>query len=674
MFARTASPEAFRRLVEQHLPAVHSAARRVLGANGNQAEDVAQLVFLRLAKKGRSLPESIVLGAWLHRQTVRLALNVLRSEARRLAREQRAAEMQSMERSPTSPDPAWQDLVPHIDRAILKLPEKDRVAIALRFGERRRMREVAERLCVSTAAAEKRVGRALEKLRGILIRRGVALSGIAVVGAMLSQHCVQAAPASLAGSILEGSAAAIESAAAPGIISTITAMTFVKSLGAGALAGLMLAGALAVWASAHPDDSASASSVPQGERTKSARLNALARPSGSGAWSVPKPGPSAEVVFGQLRDLLDEPDNERTRLKMRGLLLQLAPGQFPSLLKLVEGEITKDSELRRVLPEFAKAWATVDPTEAIGGMASSKGGYFQRETLAMMAFQQWHSSWPLAAQDWLVVNQEEQIYAKAIPLMITVVAKSLAEDSDDRVIRWAVGLVGNDYRGAALKALWDPFIRDSSNDHSADLRRLVESFKEVGDEAFLRGAVRSMSTAWAHWRTDELVASLKTMDPGPVSFESALAMVRETHRYSHKAWPAINDEMHMRVRRLALALADPDRPQSEVVAEIVMQSVAVPRDLAGWAIPLMEEGAARDAAIRRAANRVSHTGKFDPRYPPPLLALEWVRHHSDPVERERLTAHYLQKFTDNPHHSPAEIREHLREGDWSAEIYALVRE
>ena len=82
-----------------------------------------------------------------------------------------------------------------------RLGETDRNAIVLRFFENKTAREVGAALKLTEAAANKRVNRALEKLRKIFSRRGVTLSGAIIAGAV-SANSVQAAPAGLAATII----------------------------------------------------------------------------------------------------------------------------------------------------------------------------------------------------------------------------------------------------------------------------------------------------------------------------------------------------------------------------------------------------------------------------------------------------------------------------------------
>src|SRR5262245_61364070 len=87
-YLRTTDQNAFAALVARHGPMVHGACRRVLGA-ADQAEDVAQAVFLVLARQAASIRRRAALPAWLYQTARRLALKHRRGEARRRRREGR---------------------------------------------------------------------------------------------------------------------------------------------------------------------------------------------------------------------------------------------------------------------------------------------------------------------------------------------------------------------------------------------------------------------------------------------------------------------------------------------------------------------------------------------------------------------------------------------------------
>jgi RNA polymerase sigma factor (sigma-70 family) len=188
------SEAAFADLVRGHIDFVYSAALRML-RDPHLAEDVTQSVFMALAQNARQLTERPVLLGWLHRTTQNLSANAIRSEVRRRAREQEAA---TMNPSPcTEPDPVWQEIAPQLDAALEELSEAERDALLLRYFENKSAREMAEVFRISDEAAQKRVTRAVERLRKSFARRGITVGANALV-VLIASNAVQAAPAGLA--------------------------------------------------------------------------------------------------------------------------------------------------------------------------------------------------------------------------------------------------------------------------------------------------------------------------------------------------------------------------------------------------------------------------------------------------------------------------------------------
>jgi RNA polymerase sigma factor (sigma-70 family) len=239
-FAEQDSEEAFATLVTRYLNLVYSSALRHV-SNPDEAEEIAQAVFIILARKARHLRAGTILSGWLYHTSRLTALNFLRTERRRARREQEA-QMQSLVNESGHADDAWPQIAPMLDDAMASLNQSDRNAIVLRFFENRSMEEIGTALRVPEATGRKRVTRAVERLRIFFSKRGVTLSAVAIAGAV-SANSVHAAPAGLAVSV--GAAAAKGTVLAASITTlvngTMKIMTWIKlkfALGLGVAAVL----------------------------------------------------------------------------------------------------------------------------------------------------------------------------------------------------------------------------------------------------------------------------------------------------------------------------------------------------------------------------------------------------------------------------------------------------
>jgi len=238
-YAESGCETAFTELVKRHLDLVYSAAMRQVGGDAHLAQDVAQTVFVDLARKAGAISKRSVLTGWLYTSTRYAATKVVRAEQRRHAREQEAYAMQELTNTST-PEPQWDQLRPLLDEAMHDLNERDRNAVLLRYFEGRQLAEVGTKLGLSEDAARMRVGRALEKLRGLLAKRG-AVSTAAALAALLSSQTVTAAPAGLAVNIA-GTALAGAAGGAGTTLTILKLMTMTK-LKFGIIAALVVAGA-----------------------------------------------------------------------------------------------------------------------------------------------------------------------------------------------------------------------------------------------------------------------------------------------------------------------------------------------------------------------------------------------------------------------------------------------
>ncbi len=234
-YTRHHAEDAFAELVRRHLALVHSAALRQV-RSPQLAEEVAQSTFLKLARQAQQLAPDTILTAWLYQVARRESIDVVRREARRQLREQIATEMNAM--NATAAD--WTHIEPLLDEAMHALDDTDRTAVLLRYFENKSLRKVGAALGTSDDTAQKRVSRAVERLREFFAQHGVNVgaSGLVVV---ISANAVQAAPVGLAATLTTASLAS----AAVGTGTTLTllkfmAMTKLKLTVAAALLAVVL--------------------------------------------------------------------------------------------------------------------------------------------------------------------------------------------------------------------------------------------------------------------------------------------------------------------------------------------------------------------------------------------------------------------------------------------------
>ena len=191
-YSREHSQDSFTALVTRHMNLVYSAALRQV-RSPQLAEDVCQTVFAQLARKADKLKPDTILSAWLYQTTRNAAIDVVRSEVRRKLREQIAIQMSA----PNETSAGWTEIEPLLDEAMQSLEQTDRTAILLRFFEGKSLGEVGQALGSSEDAAQKRIQRAVERLRKFFVKRNLKIGATGLV-ALVSANAVQSAPSGLA--------------------------------------------------------------------------------------------------------------------------------------------------------------------------------------------------------------------------------------------------------------------------------------------------------------------------------------------------------------------------------------------------------------------------------------------------------------------------------------------
>lgn len=219
LYAENRSEAEFAQLVNRHIGLVYATALRRVHGDAHLAEDITQSVFTDLARKANSLRGHASLSGWLYLATQMSAAAVVRRERRRKSREAAALAMNFSEYS-EKPDADASRLGPVLDDALIDLKVDDREAILLRFFQGQTFSEIGAALRITEEAARKRVDRALEKLHGVLARRGITSTAVAL-GSALEGAATTIVPVGLANSI---AGAALVQAAAVSTTSIITTL------------------------------------------------------------------------------------------------------------------------------------------------------------------------------------------------------------------------------------------------------------------------------------------------------------------------------------------------------------------------------------------------------------------------------------------------------------------
>ena len=157
--------QAFRALVDRHLPTVVAIARRMLRDDA-EAEDVAQETLLRLWRNaaGLELGEGGV-RPWLRRVASNLCIDRVRAQKN----------TSLGDALPEETEPAGQvtrlaerELGRRVDAALKALPERQRLALTLFHYEGMSQIEVGEAMGISDEAVESLLARARRALKGSL--------------------------------------------------------------------------------------------------------------------------------------------------------------------------------------------------------------------------------------------------------------------------------------------------------------------------------------------------------------------------------------------------------------------------------------------------------------------------------------------------------------------------
>lgn len=177
----------------------------------SDAEDTTQETFLKLAQSARRIRSNAA--AWLHACALRTSIDLQRRRGSQARAEQGASvEAQGLENEAGR---TWHEIKPMLDEALAALHEDDRELIVQRYFVGWLENEMARDAGLKPGTKNRRVDKAVKKLRTHLARSGLALAGAGGLGAALGMGASPPVSGAVTTSLMEIGVAGPGAAAAP---------------------------------------------------------------------------------------------------------------------------------------------------------------------------------------------------------------------------------------------------------------------------------------------------------------------------------------------------------------------------------------------------------------------------------------------------------------------------
>lgn len=158
---------ALQALFSKHYPQMCRTIYRFV-SDKDQAEDLAQEVFIRIWQKREELAINTSFGAYLHKMAINEALSFIRKVKRRQEKMDQLTENpipSAYEASDGEDLLIHKELKDHVTEAINALPPRCKTIFQLSRFEQLSYREISERLDISIKTVEHQMGKALKLLR-----------------------------------------------------------------------------------------------------------------------------------------------------------------------------------------------------------------------------------------------------------------------------------------------------------------------------------------------------------------------------------------------------------------------------------------------------------------------------------------------------------------------------
>ena len=377
------SEAACARLVTLHGPMVKAACHRILG-DAALAEDAAQEVFLLLVRKLPSLPPQTILGGWLYVTACNFARTHQRTDARRRQRENRPETVEQLMNAPQ--DSHWRELEPLLDTAMLTLSQRQRELVLFRYFQNNSQRAAAALVGCSESVASRELAAAIERLRKFFSRRGVTISGTALV-TLLAAHGARASMsvATAATTLSSASAQAGTSAVSASLFLTLMKATTTTKLLATAAALLITVGTVQYLTRRDPGTvQAKTGDSPVPAVAASAGTQStpdISGPLTNHSPGAPRSGAKAKVppIYGEAALKTAREEEEKFWKRIDQLFLMADSSKVQQLLRSEYGINLSVEEILRLKERGPKGfrggvielWVTKQPQQALAWAAST---------------------------------------------------------------------------------------------------------------------------------------------------------------------------------------------------------------------------------------------------------------------------------------------------------------
>ncbi len=653
----------------RHLPAVLATAQR-LTREPQTAADVAQTVFIQLARKAWTVRDGQVLSGWLYRATRNAAFNAIRVEQRRQLRETNA--MKDAEMSPAHTS-NWEDLAPLVDEAMrqLKRPEQD--VVILRFFEGKSYGEIGRLLNLDEKTAGQRANRALEKMRQYFSRQGVTTTAL-LLGSALGANGATTLPLGMAAQVTGASLASTSGTTSLAVLlKTLYMTTSTKVI---LTAAILCAAFAAGWSTsdrAMAHDSPLAQTVVAVEAKNSALspVDALAQAKADLAKLLRTPDRSdrerlildyveklnasitqallaeyaAKPLTGSTQELLSclayhsaefdpdsalawlqtVPNKEVQRLCIGEIFdaysAKNAPAAFNALTKLPANYITRLSV--GVLINYAEQ----DPRAALVALQSASDNP-AFSSLPFVVFGQWAQQDPTAAAAALAdlpvgiaqrssMRQVAQIWAKSDPSAALAWANTLPDGQSQTI---AINLILNTFSAEDPAAAANYVLANSPSAPGLAYSSIIQNWSAVDPSALLTWANQNL-TGLAY--NNAAILALRQLGNSDPASAAAYLTQNPDPNVLAQATPALAAAWGQQDPSAALAWA-----QSLPSDNVSLRNSAINGVFTGWtntnpaaAAAYLQQNLAADPSFSTLADQVAKSwGTYDPQ-----AALNWAQ-------------------------------------------------